>query len=126
MAGIFAGSLTGAVSFVLSFGSTFAPGSARWMPLTCATDVLRATFLGWPPPQGGPSQLWLLLTFALAFAVKAPVWPLHTWLPDAYVESPAPATVRCRSPFMMRSWLSKKTGLIPSSRIPASCSILRG
>ncbi|MFN2223376.1 MAG: NuoM family protein, partial [Candidatus Promineifilaceae bacterium] len=34
------------------------------------------------------AQMWIFLAFALAFLVKAPVWPLHTWLPDAYVESP--------------------------------------
>jgi NADH-quinone oxidoreductase subunit M len=39
------------------------------------------------------AQLWLFLAFALAFAVKAPIWPLHTWLPDAYVESPTPVTI---------------------------------
>ncbi len=39
------------------------------------------------------AQLWLFLAFALAFAVKAPLWPLHTWLPDAYGESPAPVTI---------------------------------
>jgi NADH-quinone oxidoreductase subunit M len=39
------------------------------------------------------AQMWLFLAFVLAFAVKAPVWPLHTWLPDAYVESPTPVTI---------------------------------
>ena len=39
------------------------------------------------------AQLWLCLAFVLAFAVKAPLWPVHTWLPDAYVESPTPVTV---------------------------------
>jgi NADH-quinone oxidoreductase subunit M len=39
------------------------------------------------------AQIWLFLAFFLAFAVKAPVWPLHTWLPDAYVESPSPVTI---------------------------------
>jgi NADH-quinone oxidoreductase subunit M len=39
------------------------------------------------------AQLWLFLAFFLAFAVKAPVWPLHTWLPDAYVESPTAVTL---------------------------------
>jgi NADH-quinone oxidoreductase subunit M len=39
------------------------------------------------------TQLWLFLAFALAFLVKAPVWPLHTWLPDAYVEAPTPVTI---------------------------------
>lgn len=37
-------------------------------------------------------QTWLFLAFGLAFAVKAPLFPFHTWLPDAYGESPAPVT----------------------------------
>jgi NADH-quinone oxidoreductase subunit M len=39
------------------------------------------------------AQTWLFLAFALAFAVKAPIFPLHTWLPDAYTEAPAAVTV---------------------------------
>ena len=39
------------------------------------------------------TQMGLFLAFALAFAVKAPIWPLHTWLPDAYEQSPTPVTV---------------------------------
>jgi NADH-quinone oxidoreductase subunit M len=35
----------------------------------------------------------LFLAFGLAFAVKSPIFPLHTWLPDAYVEAPTPATL---------------------------------
>lgn len=42
---------------------------------------------------GATAQLGLFLAFLLAFAVKAPIWPLHTWLPDAYVESPTPVTI---------------------------------
>ena len=38
-------------------------------------------------------QTWLFLALALAFAVKVPLFPLHTWLPDAYVEAPTPGTV---------------------------------
>lgn len=38
-------------------------------------------------------QLWLFLAFALAFAIKVPVWPLHTWLPDAHVEAPTAGSV---------------------------------
>lgn len=34
------------------------------------------------------SQFWLFLAFGLAFAVKVPMFPLHTWLPDAHVEAP--------------------------------------
>jgi NADH-quinone oxidoreductase subunit M len=50
------------------------------------------TTLGDLPLKLG-AQVWLFLAFVLAFAVKAPVWPLHTWLPDAYVASPTPVTV---------------------------------
>ncbi len=37
------------------------------------------------------TQSWLFLGFAAAFVVKVPLWPFHTWLPDAYAEAPAPA-----------------------------------
>lgn len=33
-------------------------------------------------------QTWLFLAFTLAFAIKVPLWPFHTWLPDAHVEAP--------------------------------------
>lgn len=36
---------------------------------------------------------WLFAAFAIAFAIKVPVWPLHTWLPDAHVEAPTPGSV---------------------------------
>ena len=38
-------------------------------------------------------QLLLFAAFALAFSVKVPVWPLHTWLPDAHVEAPTGGSV---------------------------------
>jgi NADH-quinone oxidoreductase subunit M len=38
-------------------------------------------------------QLWLFLAFAAAFAVKVPMWPLHSWLPDAHVEAPTAGSV---------------------------------
>jgi NADH-quinone oxidoreductase subunit M len=37
-------------------------------------------------------QMWLFLAFAAAFAVKVPLVPFHSWLPDAYSEAPAPVT----------------------------------
>src|SRR5712692_6993000 len=37
-------------------------------------------------------QIWLLLAFAAAFAVKVPFVPFHSWLPDAYSEAPTPVT----------------------------------
>jgi NADH-quinone oxidoreductase subunit M len=39
------------------------------------------------------AQLWLFLAFALAFAIKVPMWPLHSWLPDAHVEAPTAGSV---------------------------------
>ena len=36
---------------------------------------------------------WLFLAFALAFAIKVPVFPLHTWLPDAHTEAPTAGSV---------------------------------
>ena len=38
-------------------------------------------------------QRWLFLGFFLAFAIKAPLWPLHTWLPDAAAEAPPSSSV---------------------------------
>lgn len=38
-------------------------------------------------------QTLLFFAFALAFAIKVPVFPLHTWLPDAHVEAPTPGSV---------------------------------
>jgi NADH-quinone oxidoreductase subunit M len=39
------------------------------------------------------AQVWLFLAFALAFAIKVPMFPLHTWLPDAHVEAPTAGSV---------------------------------
>ena len=38
-------------------------------------------------------QLWLWLAFFASFAVKVPMWPFHTWLPDAHVEAPTAGSV---------------------------------
>jgi NADH-quinone oxidoreductase subunit M len=38
-------------------------------------------------------QTWLVLACALAFAIKVPMWPFHTWLPDAHVEAPTAGSV---------------------------------
>jgi NADH-quinone oxidoreductase subunit M len=38
-------------------------------------------------------QTWLFLAFALAFAIKVPMFPFHTWLPDAHVEAPTAGSV---------------------------------
>ena len=38
-------------------------------------------------------QMWLWVAFFLSFAVKVPMWPVHTWLPDAHVEAPTAGSV---------------------------------
>ncbi len=38
-------------------------------------------------------QFWLFLAFFASFAVKVPMWPVHTWLPDAHVEAPTAGSV---------------------------------
>src|SRR3972149_6962850 len=55
---------------------------------------------GSPPPQfctqgniPANVQMWLFLAFTAAFAIKVPMWPLHSWLPDAHVEAPTAGSV---------------------------------
>ena len=38
-------------------------------------------------------QIWLFLSFFASFAIKIPMWPFHTWLPDAHVEAPTAGSV---------------------------------
>ena len=40
-----------------------------------------------------PHQSWIFLAFLVAFAVKVPMWPVHTWLPDAHVEAPTGGSI---------------------------------
>ena len=53
------------------------------------TDI--PTLLGHQFPAGW--QTWLFLAFFASFAVKLPMWPVHTWLPDAHVEAPTAGSV---------------------------------
>ena len=53
------------------------------------TDI--PTLLKYAFPQN--MQLWLWLAFFASFAVKVPMWPVHTWLPDAHVEAPTAGSV---------------------------------
>jgi len=72
-----AGSALMLVAILLLYGQT---GSFDW-------EVLRRT------PLSPALQTWAFLAFALAFAVKVPLFPLHTWLPDAHVEAPTAGSV---------------------------------
>jgi NADH-quinone oxidoreductase subunit M len=44
-------------------------------------------------PLGLSQQIWIFIAFLVAFAVKVPMWPVHTWLPDAHVEAPTGGSV---------------------------------
>jgi NADH-quinone oxidoreductase subunit M len=52
-------------------------------------DLLRL----YDTPLSHSAQLWLFGAFALAFAIKVPMFPFHTWLPDAHVEAPTAGSV---------------------------------
>ncbi len=54
-----------------------------------STDI--ATLIEHPVARG--MQFWLFLAFFASFAVKMPMWPVHTWLPDAHVEAPTAGSV---------------------------------
>ncbi len=55
------------------------------------TDIV--TLLEGPYPFPPAMQPWLWLAFFASFAVKMPMWPVHTWLPDAHVEAPTAGSV---------------------------------
>jgi len=53
------------------------------------TDIPTLMAHGFPASM----QYWLWLAFFASFAVKVPMWPVHTWLPDAHVEAPTAGSV---------------------------------
>ncbi|WP_018265956.1 NADH-quinone oxidoreductase subunit M [Methylosinus sp. LW4] len=56
---------------------------------TGTTDIVTLLETKFPPSM----QIWLWLAFFASFAVKMPMWPVHTWLPDAHVEAPTAGSV---------------------------------
>ncbi|MCW5881079.1 MAG: NADH-quinone oxidoreductase subunit M [Anaerolineae bacterium] len=76
-------------------------GSALMLVAILAVGLLNArggvpnfdwTSLTQTPMTGSVATL-LFFAFALAFAIKVPMWPLHTWLPDAHVEAPTAGSI---------------------------------
>jgi NADH-quinone oxidoreductase subunit M len=63
-----------------------------WLGITAGTFSVPELAAG---AAGIPEnvQVWLFLAFAAAFAIKVPMWPLHSWLPDAHVEAPTAGSV---------------------------------
>ena len=77
-----AGSLLMLVGILYLYSATATAGDGSFAYL----DVLGA-------PLSMREQLWLFAAFALAFSIKVPLFPFHTWLPDAHVEAPTPGSV---------------------------------
>jgi len=62
-----------------------------WLGIDQKTFVLPDLIASGAIPQD--LQVWLFLAFGAAFAIKVPMWPLHSWLPDAHVEAPTAGSV---------------------------------
>ena len=81
-----AGSLLMLVAIIgLGYYASLAPGGKF------TTDLIRLFSIGPGIPLG--VQIWMFLAFALSFAIKVPLFPFHTWLPDAHVEAPTAGSV---------------------------------
>ena len=71
-------------------GSLFMLAAVVYMYLTAGTsDVPTLEQYAFDPG----AQTWLWLAFFASFAVKLPMWPVHTWLPDAHVQAPTAGSV---------------------------------
>ena len=77
--------------FLYTFvGSVLMLVAILWMYATAGTTDV-PTLQQYDFPAG--AQTWLWLAFFASFAVKMPMWPVHTWLPDAHVQAPTAGSV---------------------------------
>ncbi|MGB9236164.1 MAG: NADH-quinone oxidoreductase subunit M [Terriglobales bacterium] len=77
-------------------GSMFMLAAILWLyAKTGSFDfaVIQSAIRSGSVPGFANASLWLFLGFFIAFAVKVPLFPLHTWLPDAHVEAPTAGSV---------------------------------
>jgi NADH-quinone oxidoreductase subunit M len=87
------------IKFLLytAFGSAFLLVGIIVLAVTTGSDVGQITSFDYrqmlQTELGSTMQLGLFLAFGIAFAVKVPMWPLHTWLPDAHTEAPTAGSV---------------------------------
>lgn len=73
--------LLGSVLMLIALLALYLEVGTSDMPTLMANPVVR------------DMQMWLWLAFFASFAVKMPMWPVHTWLPDAHVEAPTAGSV---------------------------------
>jgi NADH-quinone oxidoreductase subunit M len=71
---------------IIGLAYAFAATSATGTPSFNLLD-LYAVRLSWP------MEMWFFLAFAVAFLIKVPLFPFHTWLPDAHVEAPTAGSI---------------------------------
>lgn len=71
-------------------GSVLMLVAMLWMINTAGTSDI-PTLMNYDFPGG--AQKWLWFAFFASFAVKMPMWPVHTWLPDAHVQAPTAGSV---------------------------------
>lgn len=75
---------------------------------------------------GAEMSMWLFVAFTLAFAIKVPLVPLHSWLPEAYVQAPVSVTVLMSSVMVKvgtYGFLRFSVGLFPAAAQDAASAI---
>lgn len=83
----FAGSLLMLIGLISTY-VIYAHNTGEW---TASFQTLRDYFR--LNPMSLDVQKWIFLSFVLSFAIKVPLFPFHTWLPDAHVEAPTAGSV---------------------------------
>jgi NADH-quinone oxidoreductase subunit M len=78
---LFLFTLLGSVLMLVALLAMYVQAGTTDIPTLLATDF------------GYDMQVWLWLAMFASFAVKVPMWPVHTWLPDAHVEAPTAGSV---------------------------------
>jgi len=75
--------MAGSVLMLVAFLVLYRAAGARSFDIAALAQI----------PVAPSLQMWLFAAFALAFAIKVPMFPFHTWLPDAHVEAPTAGSV---------------------------------
>ncbi len=93
--------LASVIGIYVASGQVLGKGTFDWVELRAvASQIPKST------------QMWIFAGFAIAFAIKAPLVPLHTWLPDAGTEAPVGAGTR---------WSASWTRSVPSASCGSAC-----
>ena len=85
--------LLGSVLMLIAIMAMFWQGAQNGMASPTSIPDLISSVASDPDFFPVEMQWWLWLAFFASFAVKMPMWPVHTWLPDAHVEAPTAGSV---------------------------------